>query len=59
MSPGEVAQALGVTEGTLSNWRMRRANLPFIKFGRRVLYSREAVEAFIGERERVIPVASQ
>lgn len=45
------AELLGLAEGTLSVWRSTgRYNLPFIKVGRRVRYSRKALEAWLAGR---------
>lgn len=47
------AEILGVTEGTLSVWRSTgRYGLPFVKVGRRVKYSRKAIDAWLESRTR-------
>lgn len=47
------AEILDVTPGTLSVWRSTgRYALPFIKVGRKVRYSRAALEAWLSDRTR-------
>lgn len=42
------AEMLGVQPATLTNWRCtKRYNLPYVKYGRKIFYRREDVEAFI------------
>ncbi len=49
----EAAEILDVVPGTLSVWRSTgRYSLPFIKVGRRVKYSRKALEAWLESRTR-------
>lgn len=51
LSPGEVAEILGTTVGTLQIWRVtQRYPLPFVKIGRLVRYRLEDVQAFIALR---------
>lgn len=51
LEPHEVAQLLGVTEGTLKRWRQVRSHLPFHRTSaRHVVYLRDDVEAFIAAR---------
>jgi len=52
LTPAEVADTLGVGIETLSVWRCvkRYPSLKYIKVGRSVRYSREAIDAFIAER---------
>lgn len=38
ISTKEAAEYLGVAAATLTSWRMRKENLPYIKLGSRVLY---------------------
>lgn len=53
IDPAPAAELLGVTEGTLSVWRSTgRYNLPFVKVGRRVKYSRKALESWLESRTR-------
>lgn len=50
----EAARYLDVAPGTLSVWRSTgRHNLPFIKIGRSVRYSVEALDAWVAARTRV------
>jgi len=47
----EVANILGVTEGTLAVWRCtKRYCLPFVKIGRKIFYRSEDVQAFVESR---------
>lgn len=51
LTPFQASEMLGVTEGTLSVWRSTgRYNLPYVKVGRKVLYSRNALESWIKDR---------
>lgn len=51
IDPKPAADLLGIAEGTLSVWRSTgRYNLPFIKVGRKVKYSRKALEAWLAGR---------
>lgn len=43
----EAAQELTVSPSLLRKWRMERTTLPFIRLGRRVVYRRSDIEAFI------------
>ena len=53
IDPATAAELLGVTEGTLSVWRsVGRYNLPFVKVGRKVRYSRKALESWLESRTR-------
>lgn len=53
IDPAPAAELLGVTEGTLSVWRSTgRYNLPFVKVGRKVKYSRKALELWLESRTR-------
>lgn len=50
-TPDETAQFLGVTVGTLQVWRTtKRYPLPYLKIGRKVMYSPDAVVAFMESR---------
>lgn len=50
LTPAEVAEMLGVSEGTLSVWRcVKRVALPYVKCGRAVRYSEKTVREFIVE----------
>ncbi|RLW64044.1 MAG: DNA-binding protein [gamma proteobacterium symbiont of Stewartia floridana] len=49
--PGQAAQTLGISIGTLQVWRSTgRYNLPFVKVGGRVMYRTEDVQSFIERR---------
>ena len=49
----EAAAMLDLAPGTLSVWRSTgRYNIPFIKIGRKVRYSRTALNAWIESRTR-------
>jgi excisionase family DNA binding protein len=49
----EAAVVLGATPGTLSVWRsVGRYQIPFIKVGRSVRYSRKALLAWLESRTR-------
>lgn len=51
IDPAPAAELLGVTEGTLSVWRSTgRYNLPFVKIGRKVRYSRTALQTWLESR---------
>ncbi|MEV7800933.1 helix-turn-helix domain-containing protein [Microbacterium foliorum] len=43
----QTAAVLGVSEKTLSEWRYKRRNLPFIKMGSRIMYDVKDIEQFI------------
>jgi len=47
----EVADILGVTEGTLAVWRCtKRYCLPFVRIGRKIFYRSEDVKTFVESR---------
>ncbi|WP_411728578.1 helix-turn-helix domain-containing protein [Methyloglobulus sp.] len=47
----QAAEKLDVSENTLTVWRCtKRYNLPYIKVGRNVRYTREALDAFLESR---------
>lgn len=49
----EAAEVLAVSPGTLSVWRSTgRYNVPFVKVGRCVRYSRSALEEWLESRTR-------
>lgn len=51
LTPTETAELLGVAVDTLTIWRCtRRVVLPFVKVGRHVRYTPEAVAEFIRSR---------
>ena len=48
LSTADAAQYLGVAASTLSNDRCSRLlGVPFVKIGRRVLYDRQELDAFL------------
>lgn len=47
LTPGEVADWLGVTVQALATWRYTRTGPTFTRLGRMVRYERAEVEAFI------------
>lgn len=47
----DAAEAVGVSENTLRAWRSRGVGPVGFKVGRRVMYRREAVEAWLAEQE--------
>lgn len=48
----EAAEMIGIAEGTLRTWRTQgRGPVGFRAGGRRVMYRREAVEAWLAEQE--------
>jgi len=53
IDPVPAAELLGVTVGTFSVWRSTgRYSLPFVKVGRKVKYSRKALESWLESRTR-------
>ncbi|MEW6490299.1 MAG: helix-turn-helix domain-containing protein [Thermodesulfobacteriota bacterium] len=46
----EAASQLGMTVRALQNWRSRGEGPPYIKLGRSVRYSPEALERYVAER---------
>ena len=53
----EVAERTGMAVATLRNHRWLGRGIPYIKFGRSVRYSLEAVDAFM--QERTVEVSTQ
>lgn len=48
MSERDVAEAIGISYGTLAAWRSRgREEIPYYRFGGRVMYDRADVERYI------------
>jgi len=45
----EVAAMLGVTVGTMRQWRFRKQGPPFMKIGKMVRYDVDAVKAWIDD----------
>lgn len=52
LTPSDVAMQLHVSKSTLSKWRMVGAGPQFVKFGKGVFYTPEALVAFIDRRTR-------
>lgn len=53
LTEAEASQLLGMAPGTLSVWRSTgRHELPFVKVGRSVRYSRKALDAWLQARTR-------
>jgi hypothetical protein len=51
MKPAAVAEMLGIEEQTLAAWRCtKRYNLPFVRVGRSIRYSRASVDKFCRDR---------
>jgi len=54
LTTAQVAEILGVSEGTLSTWRCtRRVEVPYLKIGGRVRYKRSEVEAWARTQRQV------
>lgn len=51
MTPTEAAKLLGVSTRTLSRWHALRVGPARCKIGRKVLYRREAVNAWLAQNE--------
>lgn len=52
LSPADVEEWIGINRGTLAQWRYKGLGPRFIKTGRRVKYSPEAIEAWLDENTR-------
>jgi excisionase family DNA binding protein len=51
MTPGQVAEYLGIKTKTLHNWRCRRIGPPGVKVGGLLRYRREGVDRWIAAQE--------
>ena len=51
LTPGMLAESIGQTERTLSEWRINGNGPSFIRLGRAVRYRPEAVDAWLLSRE--------
>ena len=51
LSLNEAAAVMGIAPGTLRTWRTKGVGPVGFKVGRRVMYRREAVEAWLAEQE--------
>ncbi|MGF7163501.1 excisionase family DNA binding protein [Rhodoligotrophos appendicifer] len=50
LSPEEAARLLKTTAGTLAAWRCTgHMRIPFVKFGRKVLYRRSDLERYLDQ----------
>ncbi|MDP3949505.1 AlpA family transcriptional regulator [Microbacterium sp.] len=52
ISPASLADALGTTERTLSEWRIRGYGPSYLRVGRTVRYRPEAVDSWLLAQER-------
>jgi hypothetical protein len=52
MTPEELAAELDMAVITLALWRMRQKGPPYIKVGRKILYSRTTVKDWIASQVR-------
>ena len=52
LTPKAVAAEIKLAEATLADWRVRGAGPPFVKLGKRVLYRRGTLRAWLAKRER-------
>jgi excisionase family DNA binding protein len=51
LTPPEAANHIGVSVGTLSVWRCTgRYSIPYLKVGRKILYRREDLDAWLNSR---------
>ena len=50
LSPAETASYLGCTTQHLQNLRARRKGPPFVKFGRKIRYGRDALDSYLRAR---------
>jgi predicted DNA-binding transcriptional regulator AlpA len=48
LTPEQVAEKLGISEGTLANWRAKDMGPRWIKVSGKVMYKSEAVSTYIG-----------
>lgn len=59
LTTAEASQHLNVPIGTLHYWRSIGEGPKSMKLGRRVMYRREALEAFVSEQEQHVSQAGQ
>jgi predicted DNA-binding transcriptional regulator AlpA len=52
ITPATLAECLGMTERTLSEWRVRGRGPKFIRLGKSVRYSPDAVDAWLLSQQR-------
>jgi hypothetical protein len=53
----EASKIIGISVGTLRNWRSQRQGPPYYKVGRRVLYSSSDLRRFLNEHQ-ILPFSS-
>lgn len=58
LSPSEAALYLGCTTQHLQNLRARRKGPPFVKFGRKILYSRNVLDSYLQARQIQTDIAN-
>ena len=52
LSSQQAANYLGISAGTLDNWRCNKSvQIPYIKLGRSVKYVKDSLDAFIKSKE--------
>ncbi len=54
LSEREAATFLGITQRTLQDWRLNRRGPAYIKLGRRIVYGRDDLQAYL-DANRVEP----
>ncbi|MCG7308271.1 AlpA family transcriptional regulator [Brachybacterium sp. ACRRE] len=54
LTAGDVAEALGLSVGTLANWRSLELGPKYIKVGGRVRYRVSSVNTWVAEQEHKI-----
>lgn len=47
LTPKQVAERLGISTGTLAQWRYLGLHLPYHKIGGRIRYDRHAIDRYI------------
>jgi hypothetical protein len=47
LKPADAAEKIGVTTGTLANWRWKRVGPPFYAVGAMIRYADDEVDAFV------------
>lgn len=52
LTAGDVAQTLGLSAGTLANWRSVGMGPTFVKVGGRVRYRASSVNTWVADQER-------
>ena len=54
MNPTQCAAELGVCPRTLERWRRLKASPPITRIGKKIMYRREAVAAWLREHEQAV-----